>query len=675
VPPGGRVVIAVTMQHAEHWHSWPSVAQNVLPPDIAEFAIRTAVEVVPEESDDPTSAPAPPKWLGKLGTIQWPQPKPALVPDASGGSKPVSMPTYQGRAIIFVPLTIADSAKPGPLQIELTCSYQACNESTCMPPEDAKVSVALSVVSSAAKEAWLDSGKTENAALFAAAPAPNFDPPPPPQSAKPEDSKSIDSKPADAKSAVAPTTAKSDDLRVGAFGLEFTISQTGSILGTILVLLVALLGGFILNLTPCVLPMIPLKILGLTQAAKDPRKSLWLGFVMCSGVVFFWVVIGACIAFVKGFDDVSTLFQLWWFVLGVGLFIGAMAVGMLGLFTVGLPKWVYLVNPSQDTVRGSFVFGIMTAVLATPCIAPFLGTAVAWATNQTRFVTLLAFLAVGTGMALPYLILAANPKWVERVPRSGPASELVKQIMGLLMLAVAAFFIGSAFLSLAADVPYLWLILHWWIAAALTLCASVWLIVRTFQISRSPINRFVFTAVAAALFAGIAWWTIRLTNLESRIHAMELAAAKESEGHGGGGEAKFWGRYTPATYEAARARGDVIVIDFTASWCISCKALKAAVLSREDVEAALKSPGVTSLTADLSSRHDPGWDKLRSLGRKGVPLLAVIGPGNADPWISDAYTPAQVIDAITAARGTVSASASPSSGPAKHEVATRSSSN
>lgn len=650
VPAGGRLVIAVTLDHAEHWHTWPSVDQDVLPKEIAEFAIRTAITPV---GGDPPSLGTPAGWLGTRGKTQWPTPEPALVADPNGGADPISLPTYQGKAVAFVPVTLSESLAPGRHTLGVIVGFQACNDKTCEAPEEVPLSVTIEVTSggdAAAREAWLADGPSK--ALFAPFKPANFTPPPP---ALPTPS---DPQPTATEPSAATNTK---DLKVDAFGLGFTISDAGSALGTTLVILVALLGGFILNLTPCVLPMIPLKILGLSQAAKDPKKSLFLGIVMCLGVVFFWIVIGACIAFIQGFDDVSTLFQLWWFVLGIGLFIGAMAVGMLGLFTVGLPKWVYMVNPSQDTVRGSFIFGIMTAVLATPCIAPFLGTAVAWATRQTPAITLLAFLAVGTGMALPYLILAANPKWVDKVPKSGPASEVVKQVMGLLMLAVAAFFIGSAFLSLSADVPYIWQVLHWWIATVFAACAAFWLALRTFQLSKSGVKRAVFSLVALVLVGGIGWWTMRLTDLEARVHAQELAAKEKSE-QNGEDAARFWVRYTPTKFEQAIARGDVVVLDFTASWCLTCKALKAAVLSREEVETALQQPGVTSLLADLSSRHDPGWEKLRALGRKGIPLLAVFGPGTKEPWISDAYTVDQVLTAIRAAKGSAGGSRAESSG-------------
>src|SRR5438093_10837506 len=150
--------------------------------------------------------------------------------------------------------------------------------------------------------------------------------------------------------------------------------------------------------------------------------------------------------------------------------ICVMAVGMCGLFAVNLPAWVYRVNASQETVAGSFFFGIMAAVLSTPCTAPFMGAAAAWATTQSAAITLSTFAAIGLGMALPYLVLSAFPGLAKRMPRTGPASELIKQVMGLLLLAAGAYFLGTGItggLTVPPDPPspFYWLVLALFVAA------------------------------------------------------------------------------------------------------------------------------------------------------------------------------------------------------------------
>ncbi len=141
----------------------------------------------------------------------------------------------------------------------------------------------------------------------------------------------------------------------------------------------AALGGLLLNLTPCVLPVIPIKVIGLAQVAGDARRCRALGFAMTIGVVAFWVVLGGMMATVAGFTAVNQLFQFPAFTIGVGVFIAIMAIGMCGLFSLRLPQFVYAIGPRHDSLGGSFVFGIMPAVLSTPCTAPFMGAALDWA--------------------------------------------------------------------------------------------------------------------------------------------------------------------------------------------------------------------------------------------------------------------------------------------------------
>src|ERR1043165_5451593 len=149
------------------------------------------------------------------------------------------------------------------------------------------------------------------------------------------------------------------------------------------------------------------------------------------------------------------------------MFVALMALGMLGLFTFQLPQWVYRFNPQHGSTAGSFFFGVLTAVLSTPCTAPFMASAMASATKLSTPWILTTFASIGVGMALPYLVLSAYPKWLAKVQRTGPASELVKQVMGLLMLGVAVFFLGSGLDPLTRepiDLPVRW---HWWIVAGI----------------------------------------------------------------------------------------------------------------------------------------------------------------------------------------------------------------
>jgi cytochrome c biogenesis protein CcdA/DsbC/DsbD-like thiol-disulfide interchange protein/thiol-disulfide isomerase/thioredoxin len=231
-------------------------------------------------------------------------------------------------------------------------------------------------------------------------------------------------------------------------GLQFGV-DTGAV-GVILVL--AFIAGFLMNFTPCVLPVIPIKILSLQAHAKNPARCFALGLIFAVGIVTLYAVLGILLAgLITGVEklDWGEQFTNWWFTGAVGLIVGAMGFGMLGLFTVNLPQWLYMFNPQSDSASGSFFMGVFTAILSTPCTGPLLGATVAWVATQPPSIALLTLVVMGVGMAFPYVLLTAFPKLLERMPSTGPGSELVKQVMGLCLMAVAVFFLGTAAVALS----------------------------------------------------------------------------------------------------------------------------------------------------------------------------------------------------------------------------------
>lgn len=165
------------------------------------------------------------------------------------------------------------------------------------------------------------------------------------------------------------------------------------------------------------LPLIPIKIISLSYAAKNRRQCILLGVFMSLGVLVFWLGLGALIALVSGFSATNQLFQYPLFTITVGLIIAIMAGGMFDFFSLQLPSFVYMIHPEQDTLKGSFGLGILAAVLSTPCTAPFMGAAAAWAATQPPSSTLAVFASIGIGMALPYFLLSVSPIWSVRCRR------------------------------------------------------------------------------------------------------------------------------------------------------------------------------------------------------------------------------------------------------------------
>jgi thiol:disulfide interchange protein len=252
-------------------------------------------------------------------------------------------------------------------------------------------------------------------------------------------------------------------------------------------------------------------------------------------------------------------------------------------------------------------------------------------------------------MGAPYLVLAAYPKLVESIPRTGPASELVKQVMGLLLLAAAAYFIGSGLIGLVAEQPWMARLLHWWAITIALILAGSWLTLRTFQITSNWGSRITWLVVSVILAFIPTWYSIRATE-KARVtyEAFETARLENP----GSYLTNVWNLYDPITFEAARSDGKIVVVDFTAEWCINCKALKAGVLDVEPVKSRLAdSDQIVMFTADNTSRKAPGWELMSEIGQTGIPLLAIWSQSDSfdAPWQSNAYTSNQVIEALTAA--------------------------
>ncbi|MEL6498179.1 MAG: cytochrome c biogenesis protein CcdA [Planctomycetota bacterium] len=622
VAPGGQVAIAVVMDHGETLHSWPAVSDpEILPPEIAAFAIRAEVVL----GDVPG--------VSGVGEVQWPEPKLAMVPNVSGeGPATVEVLTYKGRAIAYVPVLIAEDAAEGELVLPISVSLQACDDEQCYMPQYEDVEVRVTVTSSPAN-----------------APAnPDFDGFDPRGFVPAEGA-------GGASSSDDPADAGESETAVASSGVKFLgfIRLPGGDSSMLIWALIGagLVGGFVLNLTPCVLPVIPIKVMTLTQHAGESRgRAFVLGLWMFVGVVAFWSALALPVLLLEGFADPSQIFGYWWVTAGIGAVIFVMSFGLMGMFNINLPQKAYMVNPKADSPSGSFLFGVMTAVLGLPCFGFIVGALLpAAAASDAGYATAAVFVSMGVGMGLPYLVLSLFPQLVKRVPKTGPASDLVKQVMALLLMGAGAYFIGAGLLALAADMPYIGRVLHWWVVAAFVVAAGLWLVWRTLRISKSVVPTGVFGLVALLLSASGVWVAMNETgSAKSRwITQQELLADMRD-----GFTTKGWNPYTAEVAALAMASDKVVVMDFTAEWCLNCKALKAAVLDVDPVKSELVGDDVVPITVDLTSRSAAGWERLSDLGQTGIPTLAVFGPGLKDgPWIANAYTSGQVLEAIERARG------------------------
>ncbi len=593
--PAGQNVLAVVFNIVDNWHIASNEDQAV-PGKFTPWFTKVTVN-----TDDPRLTFGQPLY-----------PKPHIL---SVGGLPEPIAVYDNQVVIYIPVIVSNDAEPSKIKVEVELDYQACDDATCDFPVNLVVFAELNVVP-------VDTAITTNTTH-----ADLFD----------------DFDPATFQTLGTTKTASPTDKVKPSSKVNFLIAEidpSGPV-GFALLLLLAAVGGALLNFTPCVLPVIPIKILGLAQTAGNRRKTLALGSIMAAGVVTFWLGLGIAIAGVSGFTASNQLFQYPAFSITVGLIIAIMAVGMCGLFAMKLPNFVYSFTPKHDSYAGSFGFGIMTAVLSTPCTAPMMGAAAAWAATQKPTATLATFAAIGIGMALPYLILSANPKLVDRLPRSGPGSELLKQIMGLLMLAAAAFFIGAGISGLLSDGTEAAPKGHWWAVGAIVAIAGIWLIVRVFPATSSPTKRAIFTVLGVATIAFAGFGALAMTQPDDTEDAPIN-----------------WVYYTPERFEQALADGNTVLLDFTADWCANCHLLELTVLNTQAVADMLRSEGTIAMKVDLTGGYPDGKLKLKETGSVTIPYLVIYSPDGQVVFNANWYTATQITNALTKAKSSATVTAS-----------------
>ncbi|MCI5178649.1 MAG: DUF255 domain-containing protein [Candidatus Electrothrix sp. AW3_4] len=566
--PGDQVVLAVVLQVNQGYHINADDRQLIPLKSIKLFP--TKVTVI--EADEGLLIEAP----------LYPLAAPYEVPYIDG-----KVMSFKGRTVVYLPVRLEKSlASRKSLKLTVQVKYQPCSEEYCLLPVRTELEASLPIV--------------------------------PPDSVVEKTHQELF-----ADYAHGVSSESSDEVAFGLFGWNFSVDSS-SFGGVILLLIIAAFGGMLLNFTPCVLPLIPIKIISLSYAAKNRRQCILLGVSMSMGVLVFWLGLGTLIALVSGFSATNQLFQYPIFTISVGLIIAVMAGGMFDFFSLQLPAFVYMIHPEQDTLKGSFGLGVLAAVLSTPCTAPFMGAAAAWAATQPPLSTLAVFASIGIGMALPYFFLSVSPHLVSKMPKTGPASVLVKQVMGLFMLSAAAYFIGiglEVLLSSPVDPPGK---LYWWPVMFFLFCAGGWTVWRTLQIAVQKKMQYLFTGLGLAIM------------LVSGIGAYRLTHTGPID----------WTYYTPERLAVAQQEQQTVVMVFTAEWCINCKALERGILDNPKIIELFKDERVLPMKVDITGNNPDGKAKLKEVGSLTIPLLIVVDAQGKEVYKSDYYSVDQVYQAV-----------------------------
>jgi thiol:disulfide interchange protein len=400
------------------------------------------------------------------------------------------------------------------------------------------------------------------------------------------------------------------------------------------VLLAALLGGVILNLMPCVFPVLSLKALSFASSHLSRHKQHVHGWAYAAGIIVSFLVAAVIMLIAReAGQTVGWGFQLQSpvFVSIMAYLFFAMSLSLLGLFQLGTRLMgVGQSLTSGHGLRASFFTGVLAALVASPCTAPLMATALGFAMTQPGYVALAVFAALGLGMALPFLVLSYSPQLVRRLPQPGPWMESLKQLLAFPLLLTSVWLLWVLGHQVGSDAVVAIL------AGALAIAFGCWLWQKA---PRPPVLRSAVraTAVASVLLAFVL--AIRVSEFGSRDPGQ-------------------WQPYTPATLTELRAQNTPVFINVTADWCITCLANDRVALDTEKVEKEAESLGVVMLKADWTNTDPNITALLKEFGRSGVPLYLVYpaDPRQQAEVLPQVLTPKIVIEAMRRAANSAEAS-------------------
>jgi thiol:disulfide interchange protein DsbD len=405
--------------------------------------------------------------------------------------------------------------------------------------------------------------------------------------------------------------------------------------------LFAFIGGLILNLMPCVLPVIALKILGfVNQARNDSRQVRKFGLIFTLGVLTSFLILAALVLGLRvagvsvgwGFQ-----FKNPYFLVAMTVLVVLIALNLFGVFEVtagGRALNAAATLSSEHGAAGAFFNGLFATLLATSCSAPILAGAVGFAFAHSGPVLILILLTVGAGLSAPYLVLSWKPSWLKFVPKPGPWMERFKIAMGFPMLAAGVWLCSLLTIHYGERA--------WWLAVFLVFVAvAAWVYGEFVQRGRQ--HRGAAAVVALAVLLGGYFYA-----LEAELNWREpLAAGAQAGAPKEAPKGLAWQPWSPQAVADARAQGRPVLVDFTAKWCLTCNTVIKPVLESVSVQNKLKEINAVPLLANYTLQPPEMTEALKSFGRAAVPLVVVYPrDSNAPPMVFDLVTPSDVVRAL-----------------------------
>ena len=546
---------------------------------------------------------------------------------------------FKGKVTWRIPFMVPDTAKAGNQTIDGMIAYQACTDGSCLQPQALKFKAPVRVADSTVETpvaVLLTSGKS-NEAKDAAAVTKWVDPitKPAGQPKTPETgdisstgvATDTNANQPPASAAQTDPTAKPDVAQADT--ATATDVQGGSATAFPLILLFAFLGGLILNVMPCVLPVVGLKIMGfVSQAGEDRKRILTLNLAYVAGIMAVFALLAIVAAVTKfGWGEQFTYFPVR---LGLTLTLFALALSYLDVWEIPVPGMA-AGKTSQDLQNregffGAFSKGVFATIMATPCSGPLLGFILGLTLNLAPVQTIAIFLTVGLGMSAPYLLIGFRPKLIAWLPKPGDWMVTLKQLMAFLFLGTVAFFFSQ--FSDTQKVPvFVSLIAVWF---------GCWII------GKVPNYADLGKRISAWL-GGIAAATVISLGA---FHYLEQV--KELD----------WQDYNEARLQQLRNEGKTVMVDFGAKWCVNCIVNYEVALNTAKTRKVMDELGAVAMYADWTDPDEKIKQKLSELDSRSIPLL-VIYPGDRskDPIIMrDLVTQQAVVDALRRAGASVSSS-------------------
>ncbi len=515
---------------------------------------------------DPETAPAPDLNLQvtaeseklEFGKPVFPEPKPFF---DKGLNK--TIPVYVGDFKVFLPVQVMkDLTKPA--EAEITIKGIACTSKLCLAPFERKISASFNYnLHKTAMEIEIDQAEAEN-------------------------------------------IVKDGGQSAGDFGMGYAFA-------------LAVLAGVLLNVMPCVWPIIPIIVTRIwQQAGENKAKSFSFGLAFCAGILLFFAAIAAFnIVLVIGFDTFFSwgdLLRNQGFVSFMAVLMMVLAMFMFGVFTIGVPSSVTSKASGGSGFAGMTAMGFLAALLATPCSFGILAAAVAWAQTQPLAVSTLTLMLIGAGMALPYLVLTSVPGLMNRLPKPGGWMEKIKVAMGFLLLAVAAKMLTSLRGHMLEATVYF--------STATAFAVWMWGGWVSFSTPAGKKWGVRIAALILILVAGFVFYPQEKVLIE-------------------------WQGYDESVINKAVENNRPVLIKFTADWCTNCTVVKKHVFEQKDTAELMEDKNVLAVEGDTTTNELPATAALKEkYNEPGVPVTVIHKPGGETVKLRGIFDKQELIEIL-----------------------------